>query len=117
MGSKMARASAASPFVEAHNVFLPSPVLFPWVDEFLSECESFPMGAHDDQVDAFTQAVCRLMTKPGFDLADHAAQMREHDRALAAKAGLTPKLDDASYAPGQNTSKMVTFGGGNAWGG
>lgn len=32
----------------------------PWVDGFVHECSSFPNGAHDDQVDAFTQGVLYL---------------------------------------------------------
>lgn len=54
-GGKYARASAVHPLVEAGNVFVPHPSLAPWVDGFLVECESFPRGAHDDQVDAMTQ--------------------------------------------------------------
>ena len=31
----------------------------PWLGEFLAECDSFPVGAHDDQVDAMSQALTR----------------------------------------------------------
>jgi hypothetical protein len=31
----------------------------PWVNEFIEECATFPNGAHDDQVDAMTQALLR----------------------------------------------------------
>ena len=61
-GSKEARAHAATPFVEAGNVYLPHPLIAPWVEEFIAECASFPTGAHDDQVDAFTQLVRYLMS-------------------------------------------------------
>jgi predicted phage terminase large subunit-like protein len=67
-GGKYARAQAASPLVEAGNVWLPNPRphgrLLPeraWVDEFLHECCVFPRGAHDDDVDAFTQLVARCV--------------------------------------------------------
>lgn len=60
-GSKVARASAISPLIEAGNVYLPSPAICPWVTDFVDECASFPNGAHDDQVDAMTQALQRLM--------------------------------------------------------
>ena len=56
--SKIARASAVVPFIEAGNVHLPQGK--PWVDEFIDECASFPHGAHDDQVDAMSQALKRL---------------------------------------------------------
>jgi predicted phage terminase large subunit-like protein len=58
--SKEARAAAVSSYVEAGNVYLPSPELAPWVGEFIEEASSFPNGLHDDQVDAFSQAVMDL---------------------------------------------------------
>lgn len=59
-GSKLARAHAVTWVWEALNVFLPHPDLFPWVRAFVSEATHFPAGAHDDQVDAMTQALRRL---------------------------------------------------------
>ena len=65
-GGKLARAQAAQPCVEAGNLWLPNPRphgrLVPeraWVDDFLHQCSVFPTGAHDDDVDAFTQLVAR----------------------------------------------------------
>jgi predicted phage terminase large subunit-like protein len=65
-GSKYARAQAAQPLVEAGNIWLPNPRphgrLIPgreWVDLFLHECCVFPTGAHDDEVDAFSQLVAQ----------------------------------------------------------
>ncbi len=63
-GSKVARASAVSPFVEAGNIFLPAPELAPWVGDFVEECAAFPSGRFDDQVDTFSQAVNRLLLNP-----------------------------------------------------
>lgn len=60
-GSKVARASAISPFVEAGNVWLPSPEIAPWVDGLVEECAAFPLSAHDDQVDALSQALNRIL--------------------------------------------------------
>lgn len=59
--SKLARASAVAPFVEAGDVELPQPSWAPWVGGFVEECAAFPNGAHDDQVDAMTQALDRLL--------------------------------------------------------
>jgi hypothetical protein len=58
-GGKIARAQAISPLVEAGNVYLPHPDYAPWVNDFIEECVQFPNGAHDDQVDAMTQAILR----------------------------------------------------------
>lgn len=60
-GSKQARAAAVSPFIEAGNCYLPDPSIAPWVEEFIAECASFPLGAHDDDVDAMSQALARLL--------------------------------------------------------
>lgn len=64
LGSKVARASAVSPLVEAGNVWLPAPEISPWVGDFIEEAASFPNAAHDDQVDAMSQALNRLILMP-----------------------------------------------------
>jgi predicted phage terminase large subunit-like protein len=58
-GGKVARAAAVSPLIEAGNIYLPHPLWAPWVNDFIEECAAFPNGAHDDQVDAMTQALLR----------------------------------------------------------
>jgi predicted phage terminase large subunit-like protein len=60
--SKYARASAVSPFIEAGNVFLPAAdvALFD-AEAFVTECASFPNDAHDDQVDAASQALAEML--------------------------------------------------------
>jgi predicted phage terminase large subunit-like protein len=62
-GGKVARASAVSPLLEAGNVYLPHPQNAPWVQAFIDECAMFPNGAHDDQIDAMTQALLRWHTQ------------------------------------------------------
>ena len=56
-GSKIARAYAVTPLWAAGNVFLPPVEHYPWLRDFIDELVSFPAGAHDDQVDAMTQAL------------------------------------------------------------
>ena len=63
-GGKVARAAAVSPLIEAGNIYLPHPQYATWVDGFIEECAAFPNGAHDDQVDAMTQALLRWNTAP-----------------------------------------------------
>jgi predicted phage terminase large subunit-like protein len=58
-GGKVSRGYAASPEVEAGNVYLPHPHIAAWVDGFIGNCAAFPNAAHDDDVDAFTQAIIR----------------------------------------------------------
>ena len=59
-GGKESRALAATAVVEGGNVYLPHPMLAPWVDAFVEECAAFPAGASDDQVDAYLQAMARF---------------------------------------------------------
>jgi predicted phage terminase large subunit-like protein len=63
-GSKTSRVSAVAPFVEAGNVWLPDDLLSPWVTDLVEEAAAFPTGAHDDQVDAASQALTRLLLTP-----------------------------------------------------
>ena len=63
-GGKVARAAAVSPLIEAGNVYLPHPQYAHWVADFIEECAAFPNGAHDDQVDAMTQALIRWNQVP-----------------------------------------------------
>lgn len=63
--SKEARARAVTPQIEAGNVHLPMSRPGSWVSEFLDECRAFPSGAHDDMVDAMTQALSRLTSAGG----------------------------------------------------
>jgi predicted phage terminase large subunit-like protein len=60
-GGKVSRAAAASAQLESGNWHLPHPVLAPWVEEFIGEFSAFPAGAHDDQVDAWSQGAKRLL--------------------------------------------------------
>lgn len=58
-GGKVTRANAVSPAIEAGRVYLPRFADF--VDDFVAECSAFPNAAHDDQVDAMTQALNRML--------------------------------------------------------
>lgn len=59
-GSKVARANAVAPYLEAGNVLVPSKSAAPWVDEWREELAAFPFARHDDDVDAATQALIYL---------------------------------------------------------
>lgn len=58
--SKYARASAVSPYIEAGNVLLPEASIAGFdVEGLIDEAAGFPNAAHDDQVDATSQALAR----------------------------------------------------------
>lgn len=59
IGSKMARVQAILGAIESGNVYLPKNKRF--TADFVEECSAFPNAAHDDQVDAMSQALNRLI--------------------------------------------------------
>lgn len=61
--SKEARAEAVTPFIESANVYLPKFLAFG--ADVVEEAAAFPTGAHDDQVDALTQALNRIFIRGG----------------------------------------------------
>jgi predicted phage terminase large subunit-like protein len=64
-GGKVSRAYAAAPEVESGNVYLPHPHVAAWVAGFINNAAAFPNAAHDDDVDAFTQAIIRWQDTSG----------------------------------------------------
>ena len=59
-GDKVQRANAVEPLWAAGNVWLPDESIAPWVRDFELELLAFPVGKHDDQVDAMSQALSYL---------------------------------------------------------
>lgn len=62
-GGKAARVNAVSGAIESANVYLPKNA--PFTGDFVEECAAFPNGAHDDQVDAMSQALNRFIYRTG----------------------------------------------------
>lgn len=60
-GGKQARAWAIEPLIAAGNMWLPHPACYPWVHKLLAEMRAFPKAKNDDQVDALTQGMRKLM--------------------------------------------------------
>jgi len=58
-GGKMSRAQAMAPLWEAGSVELPDPQVFdvPWIEAYIHNICSFPKAAHDDDMDATSQAL------------------------------------------------------------
>ncbi|MFA5898057.1 MAG: phage terminase large subunit [Hyphomicrobium sp.] len=52
---KISRGHDAAPFIESGNVLLP--IDAPWLSDFISEAEKFPMGSNDDQLDPMFDAI------------------------------------------------------------
>ena len=68
-GTKVARAHAVTALFEAGNVVLPDSSVAPWVFDYKLELARFPNAAHDDQVDATTQALRQLSSGATLNIA------------------------------------------------
>lgn len=109
LGGKVSRAQAVSGLVKAGRVFVPRPVDAPWVDEgsesFLAECSAFPRGAHDDQVDSFSQA---LSMYAGTSRSEVEAQPEEEYAPRRRKWNLLkkkPVVRDPHFGPGLDDAR------------
>lgn len=98
-GSKLARTFAAAPYVEGGDVSVPVPDLLPKVSDFLEQCAAFPQGANDDMVDAFSQAVHRMLIIP-FGSAFMSSLLEEQGGAAGIIDGGTPA--ERSWNPQTN---------------
>jgi predicted phage terminase large subunit-like protein len=61
-GDKIMRMNRHTARIEAGAVYLPENA--PWLSDFHAEILAFPAGRHDDQVDAFSQALERAFNPP-----------------------------------------------------
>jgi len=64
-GDKEVRANPVSSAAEAGNVKL---LRGSWITTFLDEAELFPLGEHDDQVDAVSGAIAMLSQMPSGEI-------------------------------------------------
>ena len=93
-GTKEARAAIAAARVDEGRIFL---VDGPWIEDFRSECGVFPLGSHDDQVDALSNAlICadkeRMMVSGGD------VERKAHDRQpISRRINRTPLARSKSY--------------------
>lgn len=60
-GGKVARSHAVTPYFESGNIYIPHHSIAPWVVDYETELLTFPSGKHDDQVDASTQAIGKML--------------------------------------------------------
>ena len=64
-GGKMSRAQAMAPLWEAGSVELPDPQVFdvPWIEAYIHNICAFPKAAHDDDMDATSQALIYMRNR------------------------------------------------------
>ena len=75
-GGKIARVNAVSAAIESGHVHLPEGA--PWLREYVDQWTAFPAGAHDDMVDASSQALHYLFGVSG----DRSGEAAEDEAAI-----------------------------------
>lgn len=92
LGGKVARVNAVSPAIETGHVFLPRDD--PGIEAYIREWSEFPAGKHDDEVDATSQALSKLMY--AYDVAVDAQPGQEEQYYGAAEEAF---LSEQCYDP------------------
>jgi predicted phage terminase large subunit-like protein len=71
-GGKTARAQATAPLWEAGSIELPDPQIFGanWMEDYLHNICAFPKAAHDDDMDATSQALIYMRSRLGGGIVD-----------------------------------------------
>ena len=87
-GGKESRMNSVSALFEAGNVFLPEAERAPWTHDYMHELCTFPKAAHDDEVDATSQA----LFDPLWGLVDPAAGAWFPQQALDLAKRANPAL-------------------------
>jgi predicted phage terminase large subunit-like protein len=120
--SKYARANAVAPFIEAGNAFLPDPEVAMFeVDDFITETAGFPNAAHDDQVDAASQALNEMLLnlgpqflipdEPSSSIADQVGgPLEPYGNFARRRLDSDPEWDTPDEeAPGRGTTQRSPF--------
>jgi predicted phage terminase large subunit-like protein len=125
-GGKVARAQGAVPELEAGNFWIPNTR---WGDEFIEEAAAFPNGAHDDQVDTWSQAAHRMRSSGNgifewyrIQAAElNGERLREEEARLLPNAPANeqkpPAAPQKEREPKETsiTRSRVVYGLGNSW--
>jgi predicted phage terminase large subunit-like protein len=85
-GGKLARAQATAPLWESGSIELPDPQVFGcnWVEDYLHNICTFPKAAHDDDVDATSQALIYMRNRLGGGIVEFYRQQAAGEVAAAA---------------------------------
>jgi predicted phage terminase large subunit-like protein len=68
--SKESRIIAVTPEIESGNCYLPRPENAPWIKAFVEECNYYPKGVNDDQIDCAAYALLRFKSFAGANVFD-----------------------------------------------
>lgn len=104
-GGKLARAQATAPLWESGSIELPDPQVFgcTWIEDYLHNICTFPKAAHDDDVDATSQALIYMRNRLGGGIVEFYRQQATGEFAPSRTIKPSergPKNDRGPQAPG-----------------
>jgi predicted phage terminase large subunit-like protein len=85
-GGKLSRAQATAPLWESGSIELPDPQVFgcSWIEDYLHNICAFPKAAHDDDMDATSQALIYMRSRLGGGIVEFYRQQATGEVAAAA---------------------------------
>lgn len=117
-GGKIARAQATAPLWEAGSIELPDPLVFGanWIEDYVHNICAFPKAAHDDDMDATSQALIYMRSRLGGGIVDFYRQQATGEirpsQSRGASARRSPAAQDqiSETALSRNVVEAVTQG-------
>ncbi len=106
-GGKIARAQATAPLWEAGSIELPDPQVFgaTWMEDYLHNICAFPKAAHDDDMDATSQALIYMRSRLGGGIVDFYRQ-----QSMAIATGQVQPTESRRYSGAQRTALRLKSG-------
>ena len=116
-GGKIARAQATAPLWEAGSIELPDPQVFGsgWMEDYLHNICTFPKAAHDDDMDATSQALIYMRSRLGGGIVDFyrqqsAGEIRQSHVARSVRRPAVAQAPIAETALSRNVIEAVMQG-------
>ena len=106
-GGKLARAQATAPLWESGSIELPDPQVFgaTWMEDYLHNICAFPKAAHDDDMDATSQALIYMRSRLGGGIVDFYRQ-----QSMAIATGQVQPTESRRYSGAQRTALRLKSG-------
>lgn len=105
-GGKLARTQATAPLWEAGSIELPDPQVFgiTWMEDYLHNMCAFPKAAHDDDVDATSQALIYMRSRLGGGIVDFYRQQATGEVKPARTVQQSQQISNGSANSRANNS-------------
>jgi predicted phage terminase large subunit-like protein len=105
-GGKIARAQATAPLWESGSIELPDPQVFgcSWIEDYLHNICAFPKAAHDDDMDATSQALIYMRSRLGGGIVEFYRQQATGEFREPSASRKDIRLSSGSPAASEETA-------------